>query len=419
GPRWARSWRGRGGEHDPRRAAGVSSVHRGLLPAGFERRRPPPAAHQGGLAFSHPRQGFTPMGMCPPACHDAVMGGLRRAIAAVHAGDLSPGATGARLGLAPLAAIGIAFGFASLLEARSAPGESFAGTSTLAAVAELAAGWSLIAAGVVESRRRRTHRAGVLLAAAGIGWFFAEWNNPGVGSPAAFTFGLIVYGLAAPLVAHAALAYPKGRLDSRLDARVLLLAYAGAGLVLGLLPGLFFDPGRQGCGLCPANLALLRSEPYLVSNLQRAGLVLGLGWTAGLIAVGARRLVKASAPLRWTLWPVLAPAGCYLALVGADFAYSLPRGALSNDPVEYRVWLGEAALLVLMALGVSYGWVREWRTRSAVVRLVMAAAQSPPSGGLRNILSEMLGDGGLELAYPVGEPPRHVGADGRRVSVEP
>ena len=359
------------------------------------------------------------MGICPPACHDAVVGGLRRAIAAVHAGDLSPGATGGRLGLAPLAAIGIAFGFASLLEARSAPGGSFAGTSTPAAVAELAAGWSLIAAGVVESRHRRTRRAGVLLAAAGIGWFFADWNNPGVGSPAAFTFGLIVYGLAAPLVAHAALAYPKGRLDARPDARVLLFAYAGAGLVLGLLPGVFFDPGRQGCGLCPANLALLRSEPYLVSNLQRAGLVLGLGWTAALIAVGARRLVKASVPLRRMLWPVLAPAGCYLALVGADFAHSLPRGSLSNDPVEYRLWLGEAALLVLMALGVSWAWVREWRTRSAVVRLVMAAEQSPPSGGLRDILSETLGDGGLELAYTVGEPPRHVGADGRRVNVEP
>ena len=359
------------------------------------------------------------MGIWRRTCHDAVVGESRRAIAAVHAGDLSLSAIGGRLGLVPLAAIGVAFGFASLAEARSASGGSFAGTSTLAAVAELAAGWSLIAAGVVESRRRRARRAGLLLAAAGIGWFFAEWNNPGLGSSAAFTFGLIVSGLAAPLVAHAALAYPTGRLGSRLDARVLLLAYAGAVLALGLLPAVFFDPGRQGCGLCPANLALLRSEPDLVSSLQRAGLVLGLGWTAGLIAVGARRLVTASPPLRRMLWPVLVPAGCYLGLVGADFAHSLPRGALSNDPVEYGLWLGEAALLVLIALGVSWAWVRERRTRSAVVRLVMAAAQSPPPGGLRNILSEMLGDTGLELAYPAGEPPRHVAADGRRVSVEP
>jgi signal transduction histidine kinase len=307
----------------------------------------------------------------------------------------------------------------TLAEARSAPGGSFGGTSWLGAAAELAAGWALITAGVVESWRRPASRAGLLLAGAGIGWFFTEWNNPGLASPAAFTFGLIAAALAPPLVAHAALAYPTGRLDSRLDARVLLAAYAGAGLVLGLLPAVFFDPGRQGCGLCPANLALVRSEPGLAGGLQRVGLALGLVWVAGLVAAGTYRMIKAGTPLRLTLWPVLAPAGCYLVLVGADFAHSLPRGTLSNDPLEYRLWLGQAALLVLMAAGVAWAWVRGRRTRSAVVRLVMDAAASPPPGGLRNALSALLGDVDLQVAYPVGDPPRHVGADGQPVRVEP
>ena len=42
--------------------------------------------------------------------------------------------------------------------------------------------------------------------------------------------------LAAPLAAHAALAYPAGRLDSRLGLGAAVFAYAGAGLVLGLFP---------------------------------------------------------------------------------------------------------------------------------------------------------------------------------------
>jgi hypothetical protein len=62
---------------------------------------------------------------------------------------------------------------------------------------------------------------------------------------AAFTFGLIVSALAASLVAHAALTYPAGRLESRLGLGMVLVAYAGAGLVLALLPALFFDPGRH------------------------------------------------------------------------------------------------------------------------------------------------------------------------------
>jgi signal transduction histidine kinase len=200
---------------------------------------------------------------------------------------------------------------------------------------------------------------------------------------------------------------------------VLVFAYAGAGLVLGLLPALFFDPGRQGCSLCPANLVLVRSEPSLAGGLQQAGLLLGLAWAAALVAAGTRRLVRASPPLRRMLWPVLVPAGCYVLLVGADLAHSLPRGALGNDPFDYRLWLGEAACLVLMAIGVSWAWVRDRRTRSAVVRLVIDAAQSPPPGGLRDVLARMLGDPSLVLAYRVGEPPRQVRADGLAASAGP
>jgi len=72
-----------------------------------------------------------------------------------------------------------------------------------------------------------------------------------------------------------------------------------------------------------------------------------------------------------------------------------------------------------MAAGVAWAWVRGRRTRSAVVRLVMDAAASPPPGGLRKVLSALLGDAGLQVAYPVGDPPRHVGADGQPVRIEP
>ena len=220
--------------------------------------------------------------MAAVTCHDSDVRGSWRTVASFRAGALTLGAAS------------VAFGLLTLAEARSAPGGSFGGTSWAGGVAELAAGWSLIAAGVAESWRRPTSRGGLLLAGAGAGWFFTEWNNPGLGSAAAFTFGLVVSALAAPLIAHAALAYPAGRLNSRLDLGMVLFGYAGAGLVLGLLPTLFFDPVRQGCGLCPANLALVRPEPALTGGLQRAGLVLGLGWVAGVAAAGGIRLARAS-----------------------------------------------------------------------------------------------------------------------------
>jgi signal transduction histidine kinase len=340
-------------------------------------------------------------------CHDSFVGGSLRAPATARAGALALGAFGA------------GFGLLTLTEARSAPGFSFGGTSWVAAVAELGAGLAVIAAGVADSLRRPSSRAGLLLAVAGIGWFFTDWNNAGLASPLAFSFGLAFSALAPPLVAHAALAYPTGRLGTRRDVGAVLFAYVGAGLLLGLAPALFFDPGQQGCSMCPANLLQVRSEPGLYDGLVRVGLGVGLLWVAALVAVGTVRIVTATPPLRRMLWPVLFPAGCFLVLVAADFAYSWPRGTLSNDPPDYRLWLAEATFLVLMALGVAWAWVRDRRTRSALVRLMMKAAEFAPPGGLRDVLAQMLDDASLDIAYLIGEPPRHVGANGQPASVEP
>jgi len=341
-----------------------------------------------------------------PRCHDSVVGGSLRAAATARAGALALGALGA------------GFGLVTLIQARSAPSSSFGGTSWLAAIAELSAGLALITAGVADSLRQPSRRAGLLLAAAGIGWFCTDWNNPGLTSPVAFSFGLLVSALAPPLVAHAALAYPTGRLGTRQDLAAVLLAYAGAGLLMGLIPAMVFDPRQQGCSMCPANLVLVRSEPGLFQGLSRVGLDVGLAWTAALVAVGILRMIRATPPLRRTFSPVLVPAGCYVVLVAADFAHSLPRGTPSNDAVDYRLWLAEAVFLVLMALGASSAWGRDRRTRSAVVRLVIDAAKSPRPGGVREVLAEMLGDSSLELAYPVGEPLRHVTADCHPASLE-
>src|SRR5215469_12991328 len=326
--------------------------------------------------------------------------------------------TATRTGAVTLGAIGVAFALLTMAEVRSAPGVSFAGTSWVAAAAELTTGCALITVGLVESWWRPASRSGLLFIAAGIGLFFPEWNNSGLNAPA-FTFGLIVSAISAPVIAHAALAYPTGRLASRLDLSVLLVAYFGAGLVLGLLPALFFDPAQVSCALCPANLVLAHSAPGLVNSLQRIGLALGLGWAAALASVGVHRLRKASAPLRRVMTPVVVPAIGYLLLVAADFAYSMPRGTLADGPVDYRLWLGETALLALTALGVASTWIRDRRTRSAVVRLVMDAAHSPPPGGLREVLAGLLGDTDLELTYLVGQPPRQVRADGQLTTTEP
>jgi signal transduction histidine kinase len=306
--------------------------------------------------------------------------------------------------------IGLAIGLLSLAIARGAPGQGFAGSSLGSAAAELAAGWAAIAVGLIAWVRRPTSRFGLLLAASGFAWFLIEWNNPGIGSELAFAIGLALSTVCPPLIAHAALAYPRGQLSRWLDRVGLAIAYAGAGFMLGLLPALVFNPGSQGCGQCPRNLLLVRDDPGLLSRLNHVGVPFGLGWSLALIVLLALQLVRSTPALLRLRIPVAAAAAAYLGLVAWDFQHSLGRGTLGNDATDRRLWLGQAAALLALAAGTGWSWLRGRRTRAAVARLVVELAGSPAPGGLRDVLARTLGDPSLQLAYPL--------ADGRRVDAQ-
>ena len=315
-----------------------------------------------------------------------------------------------RLGRAPrlvLLLIGVVLGGWSLAVARAAPAYSLAGGSLTAALAGLVAGWSLVGAGLAAWARRPASRFGPLLLASGLVWFLAGWDNPGVGVTLAFATGLVLHAACPPLVGHAALVYPDGRLRSRLERVVVAVAYGGAVLALGILPALLFDPAVTGCGQCPANLLGAVDNVEAFRALNRAGVWFGLAWTLLLVALVGWRLLRSTAARRRVTAPVLIPTAAYLTLVARDFQHALDRGFLSNDTVDRRLWLGQAVTLVALAAGVSWEWVRGRRTRSALARLVVELAASPPTGGLGAILADTLDDPSLQLLYPL--------PDGRRI----
>lgn len=312
---------------------------------------------------------------------------------------------------------GLAVGAVTIAVARRAPEHSFGGASALAGASELVAGYALLVVGLIAWTRRRQVALGAILVAASVAWFLPEWNNPDSGSAVIFTIGLVFYVAASPLVAHAVVGYPDGRIRSWRNRFGLAASYIGAIVTLGVLTAVVFDPAAEGCSECPHNLLLVAGNHGIYENLNRLGVQLGLGWALLLIVLAAASLAR-STPARRRLAAPVAVAGCvYLGLVAADFAHSLGRGFLSNDGVDRWLWFGEAAALCALAVGVAWPWMRARHTRAALARVVVELAKSPPPGGLRDLLAATLRDPFLQLAYRLGDG-RLVDARGQPAKLE-
>ena len=269
------------------------------------------------------------------------------------------------LGIGALIPAGIAFGALSLAIARREPASSFAGELSTRAAAELIAGWSLLAVGLVAWTRRRGSSFGPLLVAASFGWFLLEWNNPGIGSALGFALGLALYAVAPPLVAHAALVYSGRRLSAPLERIVLAAAYAGAILHTRARAGARVRPRERGVHTMPEQPPADRA---IASPLRRVEPDRRPGRTR--LVARAHRRAGTQARSSESGAPPTALAGAasgaaYLGLVAWTFAAASSRGKLGNSPIARDLWLGQAAALVALASGVVWGWLRARHTRAA------------------------------------------------------
>jgi signal transduction histidine kinase len=327
--------------------------------------------------------------------------------------------TEARLVRALVIILAASVGVLSLAVARDDPVGSYAGLSTLGGVAELAAGWALVAAGLLFRGRHPGNPFGVLLVAAGFAWFVPEWSNPGVGSALVFTSGLAGFVACPPLVAHAALVYPSGRLRSRVDAAVVAALYACGVVLLGVVATTVFDPKATGCSSCPRNLLLVHGNSSLYHSLNRLGFRAALVLLVVVAALLVWRVARGSRAFAPMLLPALVPALAYLAFVAWDLQHSLGRGFLANDAEDRRLWRLEAAALVAFALAVGWALLRERQARASVARLVVELGRLPTPGRVRDALAEGLHDPSLQLAYRRRDGDGYIDAGGRALELDP
>jgi signal transduction histidine kinase len=306
-------------------------------------------------------------------------------------------ARAARLVAPPVAVVAVAL--VALAVARREPGWALAGESGGRLAFELSAALAVAAAGMVVRARGPDRRSGALLIAAAAAWLAAEWNSPSALGPIVFTVGLLVGALAPAVVAHALLAHGRGRLTRAPDRLAVAAAYVSCAFLLGLATTVVTDPRAQGCGSCPANVALLVDAPAVGSWLQRWGMRLG---AAALMAAAVLALIGlwySSVPRRRALAPVLVPAVAFLGIVVAHHVHDLLRGFPANDDVDQALRLAEGGALLGIAAGVAWQRLAARRMRTRLARVVVEMAGAARPGELRPLLAAALEDPTLEILY--------------------
>jgi signal transduction histidine kinase len=272
------------------------------------------------------------------------------------------------------------------------PGRDDGTTST---VFSAAVGGLYLLTGTV-THLRRPGPLGLRMVAVGVAWF-AEDLHVSL-EPLPHTVGLFLRTVASAFLVHLLLAFPDGRLHTRVERVVVGVCYL---TVFGLVPlGVPFYLSVTPNLLVVADLT--GAQHVVLDTIQVAVAVV----VVGLLV---RRWLSATPPARRVLAPVYG-----VGLVGGLASViiptlSAPTALIVND-VAHLATLGLPVAFMAGALRVRLG-------RTAVADLLVRLSTTPPDQ-LRELLAHALGDPTLRIAYP-GPGEGYVDDQGRPVSPGP
>ncbi len=282
------------------------------------------------------------------------------------------------------------------------------GVEPVVAGRELLAGLLFVVAGLGTSARRPDSVTGILMIAAGMVWLAARcflW----VGTTAlGFTIGLVLVFVPIALVVHMAVAFPSGRLSSRVERLIVISAYvvivSGVALV-----------DLDGCRDCPTNL-------FAVDDANGLGQVLGVAikvaTLTGIVAVTlvlAAHWRRGTSAARRTLVPVLPTTWVYGAVSAAQI--------LEELGTPWRVGEGwnlvEEVSFLAIPLAFLAGMLRSRLAGGGVGTLVVELRKAPARGELRAAVAKALRDPAVELASWDSDSGGYRDAEGHPVTLPP
>ena len=270
-------------------------------------------------------------------------------------------------------------------------------------VLAVSAGAAFVGSGLIALVRRPENRTGVYLAATGYAWFFGALSDSD--NEWVFIVGFVLGGVLWIPFSALVLAYPTGRLETRLERAIPVLV--GALLfVPALLAALLDASPAPNCDGCPESpIAIVDSNVGDASDVftTSAGLVL----IVLIVAILVRRWRHASPALKRLLRPVVGTGTATLLAIGL---------VVIADQVSHRaadaLWFVFIVCFAAVPVSFLFGILRSRLARSSVTDVVMALESGAP---LRDALAQTLGDPSLEVVYRLGTG-RWVDPSGRAVS---
>ena len=251
-------------------------------------------------------------------------------------------------------------------------------------------GWSFVACGLVVWSRRPENRIGPLMVLVGFLWFLGLFEF--AQDPTLNRLGAWVRPLHIAVFAHLLLAFPTGRLDSRLARGLVIAGYVDLALL--------------------ENAPLIAGESEVTRALSRAALALMIVLFAAGLVILARRWRAASLPWRRSVAPLLIPGAIgYASLILFLFNLLLEQPLGTIPGWIFRI--GYAAIPIVFLVGL----LRTRLARASVAELVVELSEPRPPGELRDALARALGDPSLSLLYWLPAEGRYVDLEGKPVTL--
>ena len=261
---------------------------------------------------------------------------------------------------------------------------------------------SFVFSGLVASWRRPANPTGRLLVATGFAWIAGALTT--ANDAWVFTLGFLGNSLAFGFLAHLLLAYPSGRLRSRVDRTLAALTYAVV-TVPALVLLLLGETDRLCGAACPDSTIAVIDSPASGRVVVAATSLAAIGLVVAILIVLARRWREATPALRRSLGPVFSTSALMLLLL----ALAQGVGATVSEDAARPFALAALVAFGTVPLAFLVGVLRSKLSRTAVADLLLELGRGVP---LRDAIARALHDPTLDVVYWLPEAERFVWIDG-------